>query len=48
MDVRHELVSIKMARDECKVVLNPDTLEIDQHATKALRSGKETSSICVQ
>ena len=36
-DVKRELVSLKMARDVYKVVLNPETLEIDQDATGALR-----------
>ena len=38
MDVKNELVSINMARDVYKVVLNPDTLEIDYKATQDLRS----------
>ena len=38
MDVKNELVSIEMARDIYKVVLNPDNLEIDFEATRALRS----------
>ena len=38
MDVKNELVSIKMARDIYKVILNPDTLAIDYEATQALRS----------
>ena len=37
MDVRNELVSPGMARDVYKVVLNPDTLEVDHKATKELR-----------
>jgi N-methylhydantoinase B len=36
-DVERELVSLKMAREVYKVVLNPETLEIDQDATGALR-----------
>jgi N-methylhydantoinase B len=36
-DVKRELVSLKMAREVYKVVLNPETLEIDQDATRALR-----------
>jgi len=38
MDVKNELVSIKFAHGVYKVVLNPDTLEIDQNATQALRN----------
>jgi N-methylhydantoinase B len=38
MDVKNELVSLDMARNVYKVVLNPDTLEIDHPATQALRS----------
>ena len=38
MDVKNELVSMNMARDVYKVVLNPDTLEIDYKATQDLRS----------
>jgi len=37
MDVKNELVSVEFARDVYKVVLNPDTLEIDLKATQALR-----------
>ena len=37
MDVKNELVSLKAARDIYKVVLEPDTLEIDYEATKKLR-----------
>jgi N-methylhydantoinase B len=37
MDVKNELVSIKAARDIYKVVLKPDTLEIDNEATRKLR-----------
>jgi N-methylhydantoinase B len=38
MDVKNELVSIKAARDICKVVLDPDTLAIDYDATQSLRA----------
>ena len=40
MDVKNELVSIKAARDIYKVVLDPDTLEVDYNATQSLR-GKQ-------
>ncbi len=36
-DVKNELVSVDMARDIYKVVLNPDTLAIDHEATTKLR-----------
>lgn len=36
-DVRRELVSLEMARDVYKVVLNPETLDIDREATRNLR-----------
>jgi len=38
MDVRNELVSLEAARDIYKVVLEPDTLEIDYDATQSLRA----------
>jgi N-methylhydantoinase B len=38
MDIKNELVSINMARDIYKVVLNPDTLEIDYKATQEMRN----------
>ena len=38
MDVKNELVSLKAAKDIYKVVLNPDTLEIDYEATQSLRT----------
>ncbi len=38
MDVKNELVSIEMARDKYKVVINPETLEIDGEATRKLRN----------
>ncbi|HLA80507.1 MAG TPA: hydantoinase B/oxoprolinase family protein, partial [Thermoleophilia bacterium] len=38
LDVKNELVSLRAARETYKVVLDPDTLEIDSGATKALRS----------
>lgn len=37
-DVRNELVSVDMARDVYKVVIDPDTLEVDGAATQDLRS----------
>ena len=37
MDVKNELVSLEAARNIYKVVLNPDTLEIDNAATQSLR-----------
>ena len=37
MDVKNELVSLDMARNVYKVVLNPDTLEVDHGATRDLR-----------
>jgi N-methylhydantoinase B len=39
MDVKNELVSIEMARQVYKVAIDPKTLEIDQQATKRLRTG---------
>jgi N-methylhydantoinase B len=38
MDVKNELVSIDMARDIYKVILDPNTLEIDYEATRTIRS----------
>ncbi len=38
MDVKNGLVSIRAARDIYKVVLDPDTLEIDYEATKKTRA----------
>ena len=38
MDVKNELVSIEAARDIYKVVLDPDSLEIDYDATQSLRA----------
>ncbi|MBN2058864.1 MAG: hydantoinase B/oxoprolinase family protein [Deltaproteobacteria bacterium] len=37
MDVKNELVSVKMAKDVYKVVIDPETFEIDQNATRILR-----------
>jgi N-methylhydantoinase B len=37
MDVKNEIVSFQAARDIYKVVLNPDTLEINYPATRSLR-----------
>ena len=42
MDVKNELVSLKAAEEVYKVILNPDTLEIDWEATREVRSGAET------
>jgi N-methylhydantoinase B len=36
-DVRNELVSIEMAKEVYKVVIDPETFEIDQEATRSLR-----------
>ncbi len=36
-DVANELVSVQMARDVYKVVIDPDTLELDSAATEELR-----------
>ncbi len=36
-DVRNELVSLEMAKSVYKVVIKPDTLEIDREATRRLR-----------
>jgi N-methylhydantoinase B len=36
-DVRNDLVSLKMAEEVYRVALDPETLEIDQEATKVLR-----------
>jgi N-methylhydantoinase B len=38
MDVKNELVSIKVARDIYQVVVKPGTLEIDNEATQRLRA----------
>lgn len=40
IDVKNELVSITAAKDIYKVVLKPDTMEIDHEATKKLRTKK--------
>ena len=42
LDVKNELVSLKMAKEVYKVVINPNTLEIDQKETQKLR-GKTKS-----
>jgi N-methylhydantoinase B len=39
IDVKNELVSIDMARRVYRVVINPDTLQIDHAATQRLRKG---------
>ena len=38
MDVKNELVSLEMARDVYKVILDPDTYEVNQDATLKLRT----------
>jgi len=38
MDVRKGLVSIKAARETYKVVIHPETLEIDRQTTDELRA----------
>ena len=38
MDVKNDLVSLEMARDVYKVVLNPDTFDINQEETHKLRT----------
>jgi N-methylhydantoinase B len=38
VDVANDLVSVQMARDIYKVVVDPDTLELDQAATEKLRT----------
>jgi N-methylhydantoinase B len=38
-DVENELVSITSAKEVYRVVINPDTLQVDEKATKALRTG---------
>ena len=37
-DVKNELVSLEMAEKTYKVILHPDTLEVDQKATEKLRN----------
>ena len=37
-DVENELVSITTAKEVYRVVINPDTLQVDEKATKALRA----------
>jgi N-methylhydantoinase B len=37
-DVRNDKVSVAAAREEYGVVLNEETLEVDEAATRALRS----------
>jgi N-methylhydantoinase B len=44
VDVKNELVSLQAAREIYKVVLNPETLEIDRAATGKLRSGEYRKS----
>ena len=40
MDVKNELVSIKMARDVYKVIIDPETLQVYDVATERLRKGE--------
>ena len=40
MDVVKEFISVEMARDMCKVVIDPVTLEVDQKKTATLRGQK--------
>ncbi len=42
-EVRNELLSIDKARDSYGVVVNPETLELDEAATAELRKNKEVS-----
>jgi N-methylhydantoinase B len=37
-DVENELVSITTAKETYRVVIDPDTLQVDERATKALRA----------
>ena len=37
-NVFNELVSKESARKDCGIIVNPDTLELDQKATEALRA----------
>jgi N-methylhydantoinase B len=37
-DVENELVSITTAKEVYRVVINPDTLQVNEKATKALRA----------
>ena len=39
MDVKNEHVFMEIARNVYKVLLNPETLEIDHRATEDLRKG---------
>jgi N-methylhydantoinase B len=40
IDVKNEFVSVTAAKDIYKVVLKPDTMEIDHEATQKLRTKK--------
>jgi len=44
MDVRKGLVSIKAARETYKVVLHPETLEIDRRTTDELRAASAATA----
>ena len=41
-DVRNELVSVEMAREVYKVVIDPETFEIDRADTADLRRAADT------
>jgi N-methylhydantoinase B len=41
-DVRNEKITVEYARREHGVVMEPQTLEVDEKATRALRAGAET------
>jgi N-methylhydantoinase B/oxoprolinase/acetone carboxylase alpha subunit len=43
-DVRDEKISIEYARREHGVVIDPETLAVDEAATRALRAGREGGS----
>jgi N-methylhydantoinase B len=45
MDVKNELVSLEAARDIYRVVLDPDSLEIDDVATQKLRAKNKEGSL---
>ena len=43
-DVLNGIVSLKAAREIYRVALDPETLELDSHATQILRDGTEVDS----
>jgi N-methylhydantoinase B len=45
MDVKNELVSLELARNIYKVVIHPDTLEIESEATRRLRAGNNPGQV---